>query len=271
MRVAAVRVIQQALHDEGFNPGKIDGKTGKKTYAAVKKLLQRRTADVPDGWKRWSDYRQAVGCLQLLCTDQGLDAGKIDGYWGPQTEYAFDSLAHYLATGSMPHPWRDETPLDVNPNGWPAQDQAAVKTFYGGMGANLVRLELPYPHRLAWNLRKSVNSFSCHAKVHDSAQRALQRVFEHYGMERIKELGLDRWGGCYNKRKMRGGNRWSMHSWGIALDYDPERNQFKWGRDRAAFAHPDYDVWWRCWEEEGWLSLGRTKNFDWMHLQAAKL
>jgi hypothetical protein len=62
-----------------------------------------------------------------------------------------------------------------------------------------------------------------------------------------------------------------MHSWGIAMDYDPERNKLKWGRDKAAFAWPEYDAWWRLWEEEGWISLGRQRNFDWMHIQAAKL
>ncbi len=62
-----------------------------------------------------------------------------------------------------------------------------------------------------------------------------------------------------------------MHSWGIAVDYDPERNLVKWGRDRATFAKSEYDTWWKLWEEEGWVSLGRTRNFDWMHVQAAKL
>lgn len=62
-----------------------------------------------------------------------------------------------------------------------------------------------------------------------------------------------------------------LHSWGIAIDYDPDRNQLQWGRDRAVFAGPDYDAWWQFWEEEGWTSLGRTRNFDWMHVQAAKL
>ena len=85
------------------------------------------------------------------------------------------------------------------------------------------------------------------------------------------KLRLDRWGGCLNVRKMRGGSSWSMHAWGIAIDFDPDRNQLKWGRDRAVFARPDYDAWWRCWEDEGWTSLGRTKNYDWMHVQAARL
>jgi hypothetical protein len=264
-------VIQRALLDDGFNPGDVDGKTGANTYGAVNQALERRRADLPDDWRQWSDYRRAVAYLQLLCKDRGIEVGGIDGFWGPQTEFAFDALSALLENGELPRPWRDEVPLDANPNGWPRQDEDKIIQFYGQRGEHLVKLELPYPHRLAWDLRKNVAYFYCHAKVHDSARRVLQRVLDHYGMDRINELHLDRWSGCFAERRMRGGTRWSMHAWGIAIDYDDERNRFNWGRDRAAFAHPDYDAWWRFWEEEGWVSLGRARNFDWMHVQAAKL
>jgi hypothetical protein len=55
------------------------------------------------------------------------------------------------------------------------------------------------------------------------------------------------------------------------MDWDPERNQLKWGRDRASLDASVYDFWWRTWEAEGWVSLGRSRNFDWMHVQAARL
>jgi hypothetical protein len=69
---------------------------------------------------------------------------------------------------------------------------------------------------------------------------------------------------------MRGGNAWSMHSWGIAFDFDPDRNQLKWGRDKAAFGRPEYGKWFELWEE-GAISLGRARNFDWMQTQFATL
>jgi hypothetical protein len=49
------------------------------------------------------------------------------------------------------------------------------------------------------------------------------------------------------------------------------RNQLNFGRDRATLDHTDYDFWWHTWEDEGWVSLGRSRNFDWMHIQAARL
>lgn len=271
MKAAAVRILQRSLRDEGFDPGEIDGKLGQQTYGAINQAFLANAAELPPDWPHWTDRRKSIAYLQILCKTRGLDVGKIDGFWGPQTDYAFDLFAELLETGELPRPWRDIEPLNANPNHWPSQHEDQLNQFFGDAGANQVRLVLPYPHRLSWDLRTSVVSFFCNAKVHDSAGRVLQKVLEHYGMERIRELQLDRWGGCLNIRKMRGGSRWSMHSWGIAIDYDPDRNQLQWGRDRAVFAGPDYDAWWQFWEEEGWTSLGRSRNYDWMHVQAAKL
>jgi hypothetical protein len=57
----------------------------------------------------------------------------------------------------------------------------------------------------------------------------------------------------------------------MAIDHDPDNNQLNWSRNRATFARPEYEQWWQIWEEEGWVSLGRQRNFDWMHVQASKL
>ena len=50
-----------------------------------------------------------------------------------------------------------------------------------------------------------------------------------------------------------------------------ELNQLRWGKDKAAFARPEYARWFDLWEEEGALSLGRVRNYDWMHVQFARL
>ena len=88
--------------------------------------------------------------------------------------------------------------------------------------------------------------------------------------ERAK-LGLDLFGGSLNVRKMRGGNNWSVHAWGAAIDFDPARNQLRWDSSKARLGKLDAERFWRIWEEAGWTSLGRTKNYDWMHVQAVQL
>jgi hypothetical protein len=153
-------------------------------------------------------------------------------------------------------------------NVWPTQRD--VWKYYGRVGENQVLVTPPYPFTL-YDDGKPVKRISLHKKVAPSALRVLERVREEYGLEAIKELHLDRYFGSLNVRKMRGGRSYSMHSWGIAIDFDANRNQLRWGRDRAAFAKPAYNAWWKAWEDEGWVSLGRKSNYDWMHVQAARL
>lgn len=155
---------------------------------------------------------------------------------------------------------------------WPTQAQ--VRQFYsepGSPACTAGMVNLAYPMRVAWDKSQIIRRFRCHEKVAGTFERVFSRALDAYGLAEIQRLGLDLFGGCYNFRPMRGGNNWSMHSWGIAVDLDPERNQLKWGRDKAAFAKTEYVPFWKIVEDEGLVSLGRVKNFDWMHFQAARL
>lgn len=254
----------------GFSPGKVDGHVGNKTVAAVNAFLE---AFKVANRARWNDARKVIAAKQLICQKHSIEVGGIDGLVGPQTRFAFDSFAHLKLHGVLPKPWRDTdtTPPLIVPKKtvWPKQ--SGVSKFFGAVGQNQTSLVLPFPMKIAWNPAQSVKQFSIHEKVHDSAKRVFTRVLDHYGPEQIATLKIDLFGGCLNVRKMRGGSAWSMHAWGIAIDFDPERNQLKWGRDRASLAKPQYERFWQLWEEEGWLSLGRARNYDWMHVQAARV
>jgi hypothetical protein len=256
-------IVQEELKKRGLYSDDIDGIAGSGTESALNKI--------PGLDNSWNISRKIHGFIQLLCQENGISPGDIDGYWGSETEHALNQYLYLRENGKLPDPWRPEEQTPVNPYNWPVQYTPGFDSFYGPKGANLVKLQLPYPHRLSWDLQTTINSFSCHKKVHDSMKRVLSNVHNHYGPDKIRELRLDLWGGCYNERPLRGGTKWSMHSWGIAVDFDPGRNKLDWGRDKASFAQPVYNKWWQFWEDEGWLSLGRERNFDWMHMQAAKL
>lgn len=158
--------------------------------------------------------------------------------------------------------------MQTNFNNFPVETEENLLDFYGEVGLNQKEIILPYPHYY-WENNKLIRSYLCHAKVHDSLLRVLTNVFGHYGIEEIKRLRLDIWGGCLYMRAIRGGTRFSTHSWGISVDYDPINNQLDWGKDKALFSKPEYEKWWEFWEKEGWFSLGRNCNYDWMHIQAA--
>ncbi|MFD2035123.1 M15 family peptidase [Belliella marina] len=254
--------VQTWLKDKGLYTGRIDGDCGPKTLAAID-----ATDQIP---KNWSNKRKLVGMLQYITMQFGQNPGKLDGYYGPNTQYAYQNSLHISETGKIPEVWRPEE-ISAKPSNWPKQYSSEFYDFYGQKGSNLVYAQTPYPLKIAWNPNQKISRFLCHAKVKESAERIFQNVLNHYGLQGIQELRLDYFGGCYNDRPIRGGTLPSMHSWAIAIDFDPINNQLNWGRDRAAFAKPEYDAWWRIWEAEGWVSLGRQRNFDWMHVQAAVL
>lgn len=133
--------------------------------------------------------------------------------------------------------------------------------------AYLVTVNLPYPMRLAWDLDTTVTRLRCHNLVADKFEAVFKDILATYGLPRIKELGIDLFGGCFNFRKMRGGSAWSKHSWGIAIDLDPARNTLKETSRTARFARPEYKDMIDIFYKHGFISLGREKNYDWMHFE----
>ena len=131
----------------------------------------------------------------------------------------------------------------------------------------LVKIKLPYPMRIAWDLDSSVNSMMCHKLVADNFTAVFNELLAVYGYDKIKELGIDLFGGCFNYRKMRGGNALSMHSYGLAIDLDPARNLLKESSKTARFARPEYKAMIDIFYKHGFLSLGRERNFDFMHFE----
>lgn len=262
-----IEFVQNELKKRNLYGDVIDGSMNEKFKAVLEKLPLSYPAIKPE----WAAPRKVNAFIQVVSLEAGFDPFGVDGLWGQNTENAYNNYLTFLETNKPPEPWRPEEIQEVNPNGWPKQYTPEFDAFYGPKGKNQVRIQLPYPMKLSWQTTSTINSFFCHAKVHDSMKRVLTRVLDHYGPDEIRRLRLDYWGGCYNDRPIRGGTKPSMHSWAIAVDFDPSRNKLDWGRDRATFAKPEYNKWWESWEEEGWVSLGRQRNFDWMHVQAAKI
>lgn len=126
---------------------------------------------------------------------------------------------------------------------------------YGDPGDinNLVSITLPYPFLLDWDLNTSTSKMVCHKLVADQFLAVFKEILEVYGITKITELGINQTGGCFINRPKRGyetqfaaaidrgdiegaANYLSTHSWGIAIDLDPDRNKLRETSKTARFA-----------------------------------
>lgn len=154
---------------------------------------------------------------------------------------------------------------------WPTQEEVREGwSVFGRAGdeGNLVSIKPPYP---LYYEGKEVKSIRVHRLVAGAVQEALEEVLRVYGLQRIRELRLDQYGGCFNYRKTGSGKSLSMHAWGVALDFDPDNNAYGLHAPAARLSGKEYVPWWEAWERVGAVSLGRERDFDWMHVQFARL
>lgn len=144
-----------------------------------------------------------------------------------------------------------------------------IKATYGNPGDinNLTTIALPYPMRIAWDKKTKVTKISCHKKIADPLLNVFNDLLLHYGYQKLVELGIDLFGGCYNFRQMRGGTKWSRHSWAIAVDLDPERNGLKVKWKDSQFSKPEYKFMIDTFYKYGFINLGKEKDYDSMHFE----
>ena len=227
LSVEKIKELQTKLKEFGFYKMRVDGDYGIKTKLAMASFQRLYPPLIPDG------------------------------IYGPKTEAAM-----FPVINERNNPLFKSV---VSKEKYPHESDC--EKFYGKVGKNQKRIKLPYPMRIAWDTSKSVRTMLCHEKVADDMLAIFEDILEYYGLDQIKLLGLDMYGGCLNVRKIRGGNRWSTHAWGISVDIDPSHNQLRWGSDKARLARDEYKPFWDIVEKHGAYSLGKNHGYDWMHFQ----
>lgn len=242
----------------------------------------------------WSDDRVRTAVEQIIIvTATRYDLGTIDGLIGPRTTYALE-LYQNISRDKTLQPVAVTQPTIVKPGSVPQSSfpttfprQKNVPAFYGPAGsadAQALLSNLPFKLRMDGSLSKTasiplgspgaptpITRLRLHKTLHANFLSILNDIVNHYGLSQIASLGLDQFAGSYNYRPMRGGSNLSMHAYGIAVDFDAQRNTLHETARTARFARPEYKPFLDIFYDHGWISLGRERNFDWMHFQAASL
>lgn len=157
---------------------------------------------------------------------------------------------------------------------------------YGDPGDpdNLTTIVPPFPMVLAWDPAKPVSKITCHRKVATPLFNVLKDILYAYGETRVKQLGINLFGGCLNHRPQRGLEAkyskalaaknyqlaytyLSRHSWAIAIDLDPARNALKTRAPKAQFSKPEYRQMVDSFYNNGFIGYGRERNNDYMHFE----
>lgn len=263
------REIQIAMAAAGFYRGGIDGDLGPKSVAARDAILKT----TPVNTARWSKKRKWVAAVQSALRDLKYDPGIVDGYYGHNTREALNTLLHKLATGRQEVVERE--PVGIVGSSDKIPHQRDRHKFYGDpeteVPNRLVIVELPFYLRIDWNLRQKTNRITVHQLCGPSIEAAVTETYRFYGEDEWRRLGLDRYAGGYNKRKMRGSNSWSTHASGCAVDFYAQPNGLRTRCPDALFCRPEYKNFLDIMQDHEWFPAIRLWGADAMHFQRATL
>lgn len=153
---------------------------------------------------------------------------------------------------------------------WPLERNAAA--FYGDPRAddferkNIVYVKPPF--RMTYDGKPLTKGVRVHRKCAESLSRVYAAIWEAYGRSQsaLDATGFTKTAGGFVIRNKRGGRTLSMHSYGAAVDHDPENNAR--GDTSPAFANHPKIV--RAFAAEGWEWGGdwSGRSCDGMHWQA---
>ena len=141
---------------------------------------------------------------------------------------------------------------------------------FGKAGCENMLVSVPVPANYPLKYSgKQVKSIRIHKLVADRLAAALQDIINHYG-EDIEKVapGACVYDGSYNFRQARNSSSQSVHSWGLAIDFDAANNTMKMTAPKARLSQDIYKPFFDILEYHGFNSLGRRGDYDWMHVQA---
>lgn len=164
---------------------------------------------------------------------------------------------------------------------FPPQDIASMNAFYGDPAGddgqanpqweaeNIVRVVPPYSMVWSWNLAP-VQAIRLHKLCAPAFLAALTQIGQEFPIQKIMDYQLNRCGGGYTFRPIRGATRLSCHAYGAAVDIAPELNPMGAAYNQSRNMIPFRVV--EIFQDKGivWGGLFKSRP-DLQHFQAATI
>jgi hypothetical protein len=196
---------------------------------------------------------------------------------GHNTYEALEAWRYKRANNGRPENVpRDAKLIYQPPSATDLPRQHEVAEFYGQAGPSMEE-RLAYATvpggllRLDYALATEITRMRVHEKCAPHLEQAILTVVEHYGAERMRELGIDRYAGGYLHRNMRGSSDLSMHAYGCATDWFAAPNGLRMRCPKALFCGKEYKDFLDIMEAHGWLPAIRLWGADAMHFQMVRM
>jgi hypothetical protein len=129
---------------------------------------------------------------------------------------------------------------------WPKDTMKAKIAFYGDprgphgvnntwFSKNVSRVTPPYKMSYA---KKPIKTISFHKKCAEALSAALDEIWESCDKDpkKVAKYGLEKFGGSFNYRLIRGSSALSNHAFAIAIDINPDGNALKTKGSMPKFA-----------------------------------
>lgn len=161
---------------------------------------------------------------------------------------------------------------------WPTESEAV--SYYGnpegenGQASptweqqNLIYVKTPWRLVTSWSFQEMSSGIRIHSKCASSLSAIFDEIWEAAGksQKQIDEWGMNLCGGGFTFRIKRGSNELSMHAFGCAVDFDPQRNER--GNHNPHFGNIPEVL--DAFARQKWVWGGTFSIPDGMHWQAAK-